>query len=362
MENNEKMVLSFAAIDPVIDRLVCAPTEKKQTSEDWVIWGDRNKYPHYIKDLCRTTPTLRSIILGLVDYVAGDDVQQTRGLRPDGTWNAKGETSRDIVRKTAKGISELGVICWKISRNIDLSVGEIEVIPAEYIRTNEENDVFYYCEDWDKQKYHEWVVYPKFSNNPDFIAAESILYVKLWGNRVYPEPIFAASVKAAQTERSIDDFHLGNIERGFMGSYVVNFNNGIIPTDQEKRQTEKEFTEKFAGAKNAGRIMFSWNRNKDAQTTLAKMEVSDYGEKYDTLSKHCRQQLFTAFRATPNLFSVAMSTGFSSEEYNEAFKLFNRTMVLPIQRSILDAFRSVLGEEVVTIIPFTLEGNTTQVR
>lgn len=357
MENNSnRPALTFAAIDHVIDRLIVKPTEKAQSGEDWIVWGDRNRYPHYIKDLCRTTPTLRSIILGLVDYVAGDKVECSRDLMSKG-WNAKGETIRELVRKTAKSVGELGVICWKISRNMAGGVAEIEAIPAEYIRSNEENDVFYYCENWDKQTFHEWVVYPKFSDDPDFIAAESILYMKLWGDGVYPEPIFAASVKAAETERSIDDFHIGSIQRGFMGSYIVNFNNGVIPTDKEKAQTEREFTEKFAGARNAGRIMFSWNRSKDAQTTLTKMEIADYGEKYETLSKHCRQQIFTAFRATPNLFGVATeSNGFNAEEYSEAFKLFNRTIVLPIQRAIIEAFDKVVPDIQITITPFTMEG------
>ena len=97
---------------------------------------------------------------------------------------------------------------------------------------------------------------------------------------------------------------------------------------------------------------------------LQKMEVADYGDKYETLSKHCERRIFTAFRANPNLFGVATeSNGFNSEEYEQAFKLFNRTMVQPIQRKIVAGFDKVLGQEgLVSIEPFTLEGREAVVR
>lgn len=357
-DKDNGMALSFAAIDPAIDKLIVSARERRAGGE-WVQWGDRNQYPFYVKGLCREVPTLRTVILGLIDYVSGDDVVAQRGLRPDGTFDRKGATARDIVKRTAKSIAELGGFAWKVTRNNDGTVGELEVLALENIRANEDGDVFWYSEKWLKGYGGQGatVTYPAFVPGQTE-NDESILYVKLWGDGTYPEPVYAASVKACETERAVDDFHLGNIERGFMGSYLVNFMQGR-PEPKLQREIEKNFTEKFAGHRNAGRIMFNYCPDRDHMATLQKMEVADYGEKYQTLSKHCQQQIFTAFRANPNLFGVATeSNGFNSEEYESAFKLFNRTMVLPIQRTILDAFDRVLGEKgVVSIVPFTLEGN-----
>ena len=359
MEENKDNgpALSFAAIDPAIDKLIVSPREKRSGSE-WVQWGDRNAYPFYVKGLCREVPTLRTVILGLIDYVCGDDVTASRGLRTDGTFDRKGATARDIVKRTAKSVAELGGFAWKLTRNNDRTLGELEVLPMERIRANEDADVFWYSEKWEKGYGRDSIVYPAYSPNA-LDVAESILYVKLWGDGTYPEPVYAASTKACETERCVDDFHLGNISRGFMGSYLVNFMNGR-PEPKIQREIERNFTEKFAGHRNAGRVMFNYCADRDHMATLQKMEVADYGEKYSTLSKHCQQQIFTAFRANPNLFGCASEgqTGFNTEEYESAFKLFNRTMVLPIQRTILDAFDRVMGEKgAVTIIPFTLEGN-----
>ena len=49
--------------------------------------------------------------------------------------------------------------------------------------------------------------------------------------------------------------------------------------------------------------------------------------------------------------------GFSQEEYEGAFKLYNRTCVKPVQRLICDAYDKIYGKPgVLTIQPFTIEG------
>lgn len=355
------MAVSFAAIDPTIERLIVSPKESKGGRE-WVQWGDRNRYPYYCKGLCREVATLRTVVLGLVDYVTGNGVTALRGLRPDGTFDRRGTTAEDIVDATARSVAELGGYAWKITRNNDGTPGELEVLPLQYVRANEEGDVFWYSERWDKSYGGDTVVYPAFRFE-ETANAESILYVKLWGDGVYPEPIYSASIKACETERCVDDFHLGNITRGFMGSYMVSMCNGN-PPDEVKKQIERDFTEKFSGHRNAGRVMFAYAPDREHMAVLQKMEVADYGDKYETLSKHCERRIFTAFRANPNLFGVATeSNGFNSEEYEQAFKLFNRTMVQPIQRKIVAGFDKVLGQDgLVSIEPFTLEGREAVVR
>ncbi|MGD7407521.1 hypothetical protein ACQCP7_25950, partial [Ralstonia pseudosolanacearum] len=81
--------------------------------------------------------------------------------------------------------------------------------------------------------------------------------------------------------------------------------------------------------------ILSWNANKESAATIESVKIEDFGARYDALAKRCRQEIFTAFRANPNLFGIPTeSLGFSSEEYESAFKLFNRTQIRPCQRKI----------------------------
>lgn len=355
--NNNEIPMMFGAVDPVLEVLVESPKETA-TGSSWVRWGDKNTYPQYIDSLCKDAPTLRSCILGSIDYVCGNSVTAVRGLQGE-FFDRKRTTAKKLVKATAKSILKWGGFAWKVTMNKGLdTIAEIENIPVKFLRTDEDCTTFWYNEKWGKG--YKTTEYPAWMAGTN--VAESIYFVKVWGDGTYPEPLFCASVKDAEIERGIAEYHLGSLTRGFMGSYLVNFNNGSNISDDNKKKIEKAFTEKFAGKSNAGRIMFSFNPNVQNRTTLEKMEITDYGEKYQTLKDASRQGIFTAFRAHPTLFGLAESSGFNQEEYDGAFRLFNRTLIQPIQQEIVDAFEAVLGRGAIVIEPFTLDGATNNVQ
>ena len=362
--------ISFAAIDPYIDTNIILPVEKFVSAKDLMEWGTRNSYPDYLLDLYNNVPTLRAIINGNIDFIAGDDVSilpLTQHL-PNGIMNNRGDYIREQIKDIAKDYEIYGGFALQIIRNLIGEVAEVYYIDMRFLRTNKEGNVFYYCEDWSKSVRKDVVVYPAFMPNLNWDAlddearnrnASSILYVKNVHTQVYPAPLYAASIKACEIERLIDDFHLSDINNHFVSSAIINFNNGI-PDDEVKEQIEREFTEKFCGASNGGRTAFSWNPNKESATDIVEFEVKDFGERYKSLSDHSRQQIFTAFRANPNLFGIPTEgNGFANEQYAESFKLYNRTQIKPVQRMIADAYDKIYGQpKVLTIVPFSMDGES----
>lgn len=367
---NKKANFSFAAINPYAESNIISPKEKQYTGKEYVEWGDGNLYPEFLQALYDNVPTLKSIIDGCVDYTVGNNITippLNDSLAP-GTMNVKGDTITEQVRDVAGDCFQAGGLALQVIRNGFGGIAEVHYTDISFLRSNKENTVFYYSENWNKGGRKDVVVYPAFIPNLDWNAlseeernrhASSILYVKRSNKRTYPVPCYAAAVKACEIERCIDDFHLNAINNGFTGSYIINFNNGV-PDDNIKEEIEDSFNEKFSGHENAGRIGFSWNPNKESATTIEKVEVEDFGEKYKSLESNSRQKIFTAFRANPNLFGIPTeSLGFSSEEYESAFRLFNRTMIRPVQMMIADAYDKIYGQKgVLTIEPFSLDETT----
>ena len=362
--------ISFAAIDPYVDTNIILPVEKFVSAKDLMEWGTRNSYPDYLLDLYNNVPTLRAIINGNIDFIAGDDVsiQPLTQHLPNGIMNNRGDHIREQIKDISKDYEIYGGFALQIIRNLIGEVAEVYYIDMRFLRSNKEGNVFYYCEDWSKSVRKDVVVYPAFMPNLNWDAlddearnrnASSILYVKNVHTQVYPAPLYAASIKACEIERLIDDFHLSDINNHFVSSAIINFNNGI-PDDEVKEQIEREFTEKFCGASNGGRTAFSWNPNKESATDIVEFEVKDFGERYKTLSEHSRQQIFTAFRANPNLFGIPTEgNGFANEQYAESFKLYNRTQIKPVQRMIADAYDKIYGQpKVLTIVPFSMDGES----
>lgn len=362
--------ISFAALDQYIERNIVSSREKKLTNKDFIEWGDGNIYPEYLLDLYNSVSTLRSIINGNVDYIAGDDVTIAplrAGLEAN-AMNTRGDLIAEQVKDIAKDFEMYGGYALQVIRGRDGEPSEIYHIDMRFLRMNKECDVFYYCEDWSKGGKRKVVTYPKFMANLDWMTltdeerdmhASSIVFVKNVRTQTYPAPLYAASVKACEIERCVDNYHLNAINNGFVASIIINFNNGK-PEDAICSLIEEEFTEKFSGHENAGRLVFSWNRDKEHATTFDSVPVEDFGEKYQSLAKHSRQQIFTAFRANPNLFGIPTeSLGFSQEEYESAFRLYNRTQIRPVQRMIADTYDKIYGKKgVLTITPFSIDENS----
>ena len=361
---------SFAAIDPYVDNKMILPVERFVSGKDLVEWGNRNSYPDYLLDLYNNVPTLRSIINGNIDFITGNDVSilpLTDNL-PNGQMNNRGDNIREQIKDIAKDYEIYGGFALQIIRNLIGMVAEVYYIDMRYLRTNKEGNVFYYCEDWSKSGKKDVIVYPAYMPNLKWDTlddeqrnrnASSILYVKNVHTQVYPAPLYAASIKACEIERLIDDFHINSLQNQFVSSAIINFNNGD-PGDEMKKEIEDAINEKFAGAANGGRIMLSFNKNKESATDIVEFEVKDFGERYKALSEHSRQQIFTAFRANPNLFGIPTEgNGFANEQYAESFKLYNRTQIQPVQRLIADTYDKIYGTKgVLTIVPFSMDGET----
>lgn len=370
METNENKVrVSFLAINPTTETHIVLPTERRSGAADRIDWGEGDAYPDYLLDLRNNVSTLASIINGSVDFIAGDDMAITplpSDAEGAGRMNLKGETIRGQVRAVALDYMTYGGFALQAVRSYTGQVVEIYYLDMRFVRSNKDNSVFYYCEDWRKTR-RKVLEYPAFRHfTPEEWAAltpeerdrnaSSILFVKDNHTQVYPRPVYAAAVKACESERCIDDYHLNEINNGFAGSMVVNFNNGV-PADEIKAEIERDFNAKFAGHQNAGRLIFSWNDSAETATTITEPRVLNFGDKYQALAKHTRQQIFTAFRANPNLFGIPTeSLGFSQEEYESVFRLYNRTCVKPIQRLICDAYDRIYGATgVLNITPFSLQ-------
>lgn len=349
MEDNKKLI-TLRAVDQYIETNIILPIEEDSHRGFWK-WGINNDYPQWLDMLYKNVATLKSIIEGTVDFVVGDEITVD-----DIVWNVqineKGDTIEDLCRDITRDYLKYGGFAINVIRNRTGKVGALYFIPLERVRFNETRTEFYYSKSWNKSVGRvKTTVYPKFDpngNEPNSI----FVYVN---NRtdIYPSPRWGASVKAAEIERQVNDYHLNSIANGFSASYIVNMNNGI-PSEEEADEIEENMIEKFTGSGNGGRLIINFANDKEHSAELSKLETEDAGEKYKSLIERTKSELFTAFRATPNLFGLPTATGFSNEEYLESFKLYNRTMVRPCQNVLVKTINYLIGKTI-TIKPFSLE-------
>lgn len=344
---NNKLI--FSAINPFIQDNIVKPTESVIRGQEYVSWGDNNQYPMYLNGLYESVPTLQTLINGTADYVCGNDTA-TKLAIPQAKL-------KSIIRAMALQYTLYGGYYINVLRNKLGQVADIVVLDARKVRTNDDNTVFWYSNDFANNKSYGRIkafrlpAFNKESNDPS-----SIYYVKSDTFKVYPKPIYASAVVACEIERQIDKYQLNAIENGLASNVIINFNNGV-PSDEMKEEIERNLNDKFAGADNAGRFMVSFNESKETEVTVTPIEVDNFNDKYNAIAQRSRQQIFTAFRANPNLFGInTENNGFSQENFKDAFELFNTTVVLPIQNTITTAIEDIFGvEDAVTIEPFAIK-------
>ena len=80
--------------------------------------------------------------------------------------------------------------------------------------------------------------------------------------------------------------------------------------------------------------------------------ANNFGEQYYALQDSSKDDLFVAFRMNPILVGVNVETGFSKEEFENAYSLYYATVVKPIQNDIISCFDK-LGVNV-TFKPFKI--------
>ena len=318
-------------------------------------WGADNKYPYFLYSLYENCAVLQSVIDGTADFICGDEITKYDGVLK---VNKKGDTIEDVLRKLSYDYLIYGGFALQVIKNVYGNVCEIYWVDIAKLRSDEKNEVFFYSEDWDKSVGRvKYTVYPKYGEGDE--NPTSIFYYKSEKSRkVYPTPTYKGAIVECEISRKISEFHLNEISNNFLSSKIINFNNG--QADEEMmEEIQKKINDKFCGSENGGRIMISFNDSKDSETTVTNLGEDGFADRYNALSERVESQIFTAFRATPNLFGLpTKTTGFNAQEYDDAFKLYNRTTVKPIQKKIIDVFDKIYGVKgSVVIKPFTLQNN-----
>lgn len=353
MKINKK--LSFVAVDPYLETNIVRPTENDVRGKDFISWGEKNDYPFYLDSLYNNVPTLKSIIDGMTDYICGNGVTSKDTVFNDRV-NEKGMQLEELVNLVANDYVRYGGFAINVVKNRAGGIAGLYYLDFSKCRTDKEHSIVYYTDDWTKSYGRiKYCQYPNFMTDEGKQAASSIYYFSSSTKSVYPAPIYSAAVVSCEVEKKINEFGINLLSNGLNSNFIINMNNGV-PADELQEEIENNIYEKFTGTENAGRPIIAWNNDKDHAATVERIDSDGWADKYTNLQKTSREQIYNAFRANPILFGLDQhNTGFNSQEYAEAFKLFNHTVIKPIQNKIKTVFDKIFDtDEFLTIAPYEI--------
>lgn len=326
---------------------------EKDVKGKTLYYGNDNKFPEYLYDLYLKSALLQSIVNGTSDMVIGNKIIIENSNYWNDYINDEGDTLIDILKKCVVDYMIFGGYALKINKNSLDSVTDIEWIDFRKLRCSKDGQsIFYYKEGYGVNG--EVTVFEKFDTKKR--QSTSIFYFKGHISRgIYPVPVYNGALSAIETSIEISKFHLSTIRKNFSGNFIINYNDSNY-TEEQKHQIKDAIKKQYTGADNAGSVMLAFNNGKENAVTVTRIPEDNFDKKYDALKESTFKEIFIGFRATPQLFGYSLEgTGFNKQEFQEAFTLYNKTTVQPIQKDLLNNIKKIIEDLELTIIPFNLE-------
>ena len=325
----------------------------EKANQDWVSFGEDNLYPNYLLELFLGSAINGALVKSIGAMIYGEGLAATNVDESESTKESflrltelLHNSDDDVLKDLAMDLKLFGGcyvnVIWSRDRS---KIAKMQHIPAQYIRSGKmidgEIDNYYYSADWSKVRKAEFKprAYKAFSTE-DRSQASQILMIRDKNPALFYgfAPDYVAATDWIQMELEIAQFHLSNITSGMTPSMHVGFANGV-PTEEERRTIERQLNQKFSGSGNAGKILLTFNDGKETAPVIEPIQMNDAQSAWEGMSKQAVNQILAGHRCTsPILFGIRSEgggLGNNADELRDAYSLFNNTVVVPFQNTLL---------------------------
>ena len=327
------------------------PKISEDKNREWVEYGENNDYYSYLINLYTESTTNNAIINGISNMIYGKGLDALDSNRkPNEYASMRSIFSDSCLRKISLDLKLLGEGSIQVLYK-DKKVVKGEHFPRQTLRAekcNEDGEIeaYYY--------YHDWANL-KRSDTPKRIAAfgfgngtePEIKIIKKYvsGYDYYCPVDYQGGLAYAELESEVSDYLINDVQNGFSGTKVVNFNNGV--PDQEKQiQVKNDVMRKLTGARGE-KVVIAFNNNAESKTTVDDIPLNDAPQHYEYLSNECSNKLIVAHRVTsPLLLGIRTENnglGSNADEIKTAALLFDNITIKPYQELICDALDDILA-------------------
>lgn len=319
--------MKFATVTP--HGIIVPDVVDKKTSKKYINWGEDNKLPNYLWDNYLSCSNLQAIVNTVVDFVIGEGV--------DTVFSQK--DFADNIQKWVTDYILFGGFTVEALRNRNGDIAQLNYINVMNVRVDEELTTAFLSNNWGSWSGKDIIELPLYKE--DEKQPHFIYYFR--GNitrNINPIPMYIASLKSIEILNNVKNFHLNNLTNGFTASTIINLNDGTIKT-RELSEIKKQLEEKFTGSSNAGKFILMNGGDKEHEATVVRLDADNFGDLYKALTESSENDLYVAFRINPMLVGVNVQTGFSKEEFENAFALYNSTMITPIKNIFIKQFEKL---------------------
>ena len=327
------------------------PEISEDKRKDWVAYGTDNNYYQYLIELFTNSATNNAIIGGVSSMIYGKGLDALDNSTKTEEYAAmRSIFSNDCLRKVSLDLKLLGEASFQVTYK-DKKVYKAEHFPRQTLRAekcNEEGKIeaYYYSPDWgnikpaDKPKR---IAYFGCGNGTEPEIKIAKRYIS--GYDYYCPVDYQGGLAYAELESEVSDYLINDVQNGFSGTKVVNFNNGIPDQDQQL-SIKNDVMRKLTGSRGE-KVIIAFNNNAESKTTIDDVPLNDAPAHYEYLSTECSNKLMVAHRITsPLLLGIRTGNsglGNNADEIKTASLLFNNVTIRPYQDLLIDCIDDILA-------------------
>ncbi len=323
-------------------------TEGKR--EDWVMYGEDNNYFQYLIDRYTYSPTNNAIINNIIKLVYGRGLNALdASKKPQQYAQFMTMFNKDCVRKMIMDSKMLGQFAIQVHYSKDHSVVKkayhipVQLLRPEKCNKDGEIEAYYYSDNWEDTKNFPPKRIPSFETSKEQVE---ILYIRPYsvGMKYFALVDYQGALPYAVLEQEVSDYLINEVQNGFSGTKLINFNSGT-PPEEEMDAIERKVMGKLTGSKGK-RVIISFNHSEAQKATIDDIPLNDAPEHYTYLSEECMRKIMLGHNVTsPLLFGISSSNGFSSnaDELQNSFILYYNMVIQPYQDLIIEAIDRVLA-------------------
>lgn len=328
------------------------PEAKEVAGKEFVEYGVDNDYYSFLIKTYIESPTSFAIINGIVNLIYGKGLDASDSNRkPDEYAQMKSLFKNEEVRRVIQDLKLLGEGAFQVIYK-GSKVSKVLHFPRQTLRPEKANDkgeieAYLYHPDWAKYKKTDELVRIPVFNSEAKKKKQQVLVVRKYvtGFHYVSPPDYIGGIEYAVMEKDISDYLINDVQNGFSGTKIVNFNNGV-PSREEQLQVKGDVMDKLSGS-NGEKIVIAFNNNQESRTTIDDIPLNNAPEHYAYLSDECSKKLMISNRVTsPLLLGIRdgnSSLGSNADELKNSFQLFDNIVIKPYQLLMLEAIDSILA-------------------
>lgn len=218
-----------------------SPTISESKKGDFVEYGADNNYFQFLIDRYLYSTTNNAIISGCANMIYGKGISALDANRkPDEYAKMISMIKPQALKKLALERKLLGMGALQVGYNKG-EVSFIDHFPMHTLRAEKCNDkgeieAWYYHPDWaNKKPNDELKRIPAFGFGNKKDVEIFIVKPYLSGYHYYTPIDYSGALPYAKLEEEISDYLINDVQNGFSGTKIINFNNGIPPEEKERK-------------------------------------------------------------------------------------------------------------------------------